>query len=153
MAAQNAYKLDYAYGTAPAYQPERKRKTENEPKVELKRVKKTREVVEAQNKKANNKVLVRFMAAVCVFFALYAVVCNSFAARNDAKHELDAKKESYVYAMAENRELKVKLNHLISAENIDRIAVEQLGLIKVAAGNEIYLDNQSENEVIYFKGK
>lgn len=153
MAAENAYKIDYAYGTAPAYAPERKRRVENEPKPELRKVKKTREVVQQQQKKANNRVLIKFMVTVCIFFALYVLVCNSFAARNDAKHNLDAQKEDLVFAQAQNRELQVELNHLISAENIDRIAVEKLGLVKVSAGNEFYLDNKSQNEVIYFEGK
>ena len=43
--------------------------------------------------------------------------------------------------------------NLISAENIDKIAVEQLGLVKITSGNEIYLDDTQDNRVIFSQNK
>ena len=153
MAAENAY--DYAYGFEPAYAPETSPVTqpEQEQKPELKKVKKRKIDIQRQNERATNVKLFKITANICSFLALYALVCSSFAARTEAKQALDAEKEKYIFCEAENRELKVQLNSIVSAENIDRIAVEKLGLVKVAAGDEIYLDTNSGNKVIYRQGK
>ncbi len=153
MAAENAYKYNYAYGYEPAYAPERKPEVQPEKKPDLKKVKKRKIDIDRQNERIVNKKLAKIVAVMCVFFALFAVVCNSFAARAQAKKDLDEIKEKYTFVEAQNRELKVELNNLISAENIDRIAVEKLGLVKVAPGNEIYMDENAENQVIYSRGK
>ncbi|MBQ8503880.1 MAG: cell division protein FtsL [Clostridia bacterium] len=155
MAAENAYKYEYAYGFDPAYAPERQpeKQPEKEKRPDLKTVKKRKEDIDKQNERVGNRKFFKIFVVLCVFFGLFAVVCDSFAMRDEAKKDLDILKDKYVFVEAENRELKVQLNNLISAENIDRIAVEKLGLVKVAAGNEIYLDDDSENQVIYSKGK
>jgi multidrug efflux pump subunit AcrA (membrane-fusion protein) len=70
-----------------------------------------------------------------------------------AKKNYEAAKTDYAFSQAKNRELKVQLNQLVSAENIDRIAVEQLGLVKVTSGNEIYLDTSDGNKVIFSQNK
>ena len=49
--------------------------------------------------------------------------------------------------------MKVKLNNLVSAVNIDDIAVNRLGLVKVGAGNEIYLDTSDGNKVVYYQAE
>ncbi len=147
MAAENAYKYDYGYGYAPQREPVALPEQENKP--ELKKVKKRKIDLLKQQERATNLKLLKIASVLCVFFALYAVVCNSFAMRADAKQNLEAVKEQYVFAEAQNRELKVQLNNLISTNNIDRIAVEKLGLVKVAAGSEIYLDTSEGNQVIF----
>lgn len=155
MAAENAYNYGYAYGFEPAYAPEKQPVTqpEKQKKPGLKEVKKRQEDILRQRERTVNRRIAAITTIMCVFLALFAVVCDSFAQRDEAKKNLDTIKEEYVFVEAQNRELKVELNNLVSAENIDRIAVEQLGLVKVAAGNEIYLDNETGNKVIYSKDK
>jgi len=150
MAAERAYDY-YAYETAPQREPVRKPDAEKKP--ELKRAKKTRQEVLLYREKMTNRKLVRVAAVVCSFLVLYAVVCNSFVAKDTARRNLEQVKEEYVFSQAKNRELKSELNKLISAENIDRIAVEELGLVKVTAGNEIYLDTVQDNKVIFSQNK
>lgn len=155
MAAENAYDYNYAYGYEPAYAPERNpvAQPEQEKKPELKKVKKRKIDIQRHNERVTNIKLLKITVIICSFLALYALVCNSFAARTQAKQLLDEEKERYVLCEAENRELKVQMNNLVSTENIDRIAVEKLGLVKVASGDEVYLDTQSGNKVIYRYGK
>ncbi len=155
MAAETAYKYDYAYGYEPAYVPEKAPVTlpEQEKKPELKKVKKTKKDIAKQNERATNRKMAVIVAVMCVFFAVFALACNSMATRESAKRSLDVIKEEYAFCETQNRELKVKLNKIISAENIDRIAVEKLGLVKVSSGNEIYFDSHTGNQVIYSKGK
>lgn len=157
MAAENAYKYDHTYAGAPAYAPEQNPVTQPKPKkqnqTEIKGIKSKAEDINKQNEVAYTKVFAKAFIVIGVFLALFAVYCNSMASREEAKLKLEKIKESYAYVEAENRELKVEINNLVNAENIDRIAVEELGLVKVAPGNEIYLDTQTGNQVIYSQGK
>lgn len=150
MAAERAYDY-YAYQAAPKRAPERAPEKENKP--ELRKVKKTQLEMRISNEKKANRRLVKIAAVVLSFLILYAVVCDSFVARDTARHTLDKTKEEYTFVQARNRELKVQLNSLVSAENIDRIATEELGLVKAAADSEIYLDTVSGNKVIFSQDK
>ena len=49
--------------------------------------------------------------------------------------------------------LSHQLSKLISADNIDKIAAQRLGLVKVASGNESYLDLNEDNQVILSQSK
>lgn len=150
MAAERAYDY-YAYEAAPERVPVRL--PEEKKKPELKKAKKTRQEILIYKEKMANRKLVKVAAVVLSFLVLYAVVCNSFIAKDTARRDLEAAKEDYAFAQAQNRELRGELNNLISAENIDRIAVEELGLVKVAAGSEIYLDSTQGNKVIFSQNK
>lgn len=151
MAAENAYN----YGYAPAYAPERKPEAQPERKKEtqVKKVRKTEQEARIYEERIGNRKSVKVFALIAVAFLLFAGAGHSKAMRDEAKRDLEQIKEEYVYVEACNRELKVQLNKIINAENIDQIAVEKLGLVKVAPGNEIYLDGDAENKVIYSKGK
>ncbi|MBR5826326.1 MAG: hypothetical protein IKY78_04485 [Clostridia bacterium] len=150
MAAERAYDY-YAYEAAPERVPVRL--PDKEKKPELKKAKKTQQEILIYKEKMANRKLVKVAAVVLSFLVLYAVVCNSFIAKDTARRNLENVKEEYVFAQAKNRELRGELNNLISAENIDRIAVEELGLVKVAAGSEIYLDSAQGNKVIFSQNK
>lgn len=150
MAAERAYDY-YAYEAAPERVPVRL--PDKEKKPELKKAKKTQQEILIYKEKMANRKLVKIAAVVLSFLVLYAVVCNSFIAKDTARRDLEAAKEEYAFAQAQNKELRGELNNLISAENIDRIAVEELGLVKVAAGSEIYLDSAQDNKVIFSQNK
>ena len=80
--------------------------------------------------------------------AMFAVACNSFIAKDKAKKRLDSANAQLVICQAENKELNAKLTALKSVENIDKFAVEKLGLVKVTPENEIYLGSEKGNRVI-----
>ena len=142
MAAERAYDYDYAYETSPKKRPTPVQEQEKKP--ELRKAKKTQQEILIYKEKIANRKLMKIAVVVFSFLVLYAVVCDSFVAKDTARQQLEAAKEEYVFSQAKNRELKVELNNLVSAENIDKIAVEQLGLVKVTSGNEIYLDTAHE---------
>ncbi len=150
MAAEKAYKLyDVAYETAPQLDPIPQKDEKNG----LKRAKKTQQEIRTYNEKVTNRKFIKIAAVVFSFLILYAVACHSFVARDTAKKNYETAKTEYAFSQAKNRELKVQLNQLVSAENIDRIAVEKLGLVKVTSGNEIYLDTSDGNKVIFSQNK
>ncbi len=148
MAAQQAYKYDMGYA-APKRAPETEKKVEKKP--ELKTVKRDKLEDAISSEKATNKKIVKVAVLLCVLIAMFGMVCNSFSVRDQAKMKLDKLQDEYVFAQSENREIKVKLNNLVSAVNIDEIAANRLGLVKVNAANEIYLDTSDGNKVVYIK--
>ena len=48
-----------------------------------------------------------------------------------------------------NQELKAELNSLVASVDIERYAVEKLGLVKVSPENEIYGQSDSGNKVVF----
>lgn len=143
MAAENAYKYDYGYA-APA-QPLVKEEKDN--KTEAQKLKVVENDVKALEKKANVQVLK--VAAVFAFvLVMFGLALNSFCARDAAKRRLDSANEKLLICQAENKELNAKLTALKSVENIDKFAVEKLGLVKVTPENEIYLNSGKGNKVV-----
>ena len=85
--------------------------------------------------------------------ALAGAFCNSLVARNESRAALQAAQKELAMYSDENIVLKDRLSKLVSAENIDRIATQKLGLVKIVAANETYLDSQKDNEVLFSQGK
>lgn len=146
MAAENAYKYDYGYFNTVAAQPlereERKEKKEQQVKVN-----KVHQSQTAQAKKSSLQ-LAKAVVVLAVVLTMFAGVLNSFIKRENAKDRLQAAKEELVICQAENKELNAKLTALKSVENIDKFAVEKLGLVKVTPENEIYLSSNGGNRVL-----
>lgn len=146
MAAEYAYQYDYGYSNAAPARPlereKRKQKTEQQRQVE-----RVQNSEKAQSKKATLQVMkaAAFLGAVLMMFA---VACNSFIIKDRAKNRLEAANEKLVICQAENKELNAKLTALKSVENIDKFAVEKLGLVKVTPENEIYLNSAKGNRVV-----
>ena len=146
MAAENAYKYDYGYyGAAPEQQPGEREEVKR--KAHQHKVEKLNQSEEAQGRKATLQVM-KAAAFLCVVLAMFAVACNSFIAKDKAKKRLDNANAQLVICQAENKELNAKLTALKSVENIDKFAVETLGLVKVTPENEIYLGSESGNRVV-----
>lgn len=146
MAAEYAYKYDYGYSNAAPAQPlereEKRRRAEQQ-----RQINKVQQSEAAQGKKATLQVM-KAAAFLCVVLAMFAVACNSFIAKDKAKKRLDSANAQLVICQAENKELNARLTALKSVENIDKFAVEKLGLVKVTPENEIYLGSEKGNRVI-----
>lgn len=150
MAAERAYKYDMGYAV-PERRPEIEKQPEKRP--ELRKVKKDKIEALISSEKATNRKLLKVTAFMSVILVMFAVVCNSFSVRDRARTRYENIQEDYVFSQSQNREMKVKLNNLVSAVNIDEIAVNRLGLVKATAGSEIYLDTSDGNKVILSQDK
>lgn len=147
MAAENAYKYDYGRSsTAPAMPSEEKRKQQQQApaKKSFEKMRTKDEYIEKQD----NKVVLKFASALLVLMLMFGIVCNSFSAKYDAQTDYEDAQATLNIRTAENQELNAKLAALRSVENIDKYAVEVLGLVKVTPENEIYLDSDKGNEVV-----
>lgn len=146
MAAENAYKYDYGYGNSTAAQPlekERKKKQAQQ-KSNVNKVQRS----EKAQRRAATLQLAKAAGVLAIAFTMFAVGCNSFVIRDKAKNRLETANETLVICQAENKELNAKLTALKSVENIDKYAVEKLGLVKVTPENEIYLNSSKGNRVV-----
>lgn len=149
MAAEFAYKYDYGSPAVKERQPQPKQAPERKP--EFKKYNSPMAERLAQERAATQKLLkvAAFLSAVIVVFA-FAV--NSFYQKDAAKRELDKAQDFYMLCESENKELQAKLTALATAENIDRYAVEKLGLVKVTADKEVYLEAEMGNKTIFYQG-
>ena len=85
--------------------------------------------------------------------ALAGAFCNSLVARTESRAALQSAKKELAMYSDENVVLQNKLSKLVSAENIDKIATQKLGLVKIASVNETYLETEKENEVLFSQSK
>lgn len=150
MAAEYAYNYDYGSPAVRENQAAPKREAQKRP--EFKKYNSPLAERLAEERAATRKLLkvAAFLSAVIVVFA-FAV--NSFYQRDSAKRLLTEAENNYMLCQSENKELHAKLTALASAENIDRYAVEKLGLVKVTADKEVYLTAETGNKTIYFQGE
>lgn len=150
MAAEYAYKYDY--GSPAVRDNQALPEKEFQRKPEFKKYNSPLAERLAEERAATRKLLkvAAFLSAVIVVFA-FAV--NSFYQRDSAKRLLTEAENKYMLCQSENKELHAKLTALASAENIDRYAVEKLGLVKVTADKEVYLTAETGNRTIYFQGE
>lgn len=146
MAAENAYKYDYAYSSAvPAKPLDEERKQQKKP---MEKPLQKMQTKAEYNEKQDNRVVFKFAAGLVVLMLMFGIVCNSYSSKYDAQLYYENMQASLNVCQAENQELNAKLAALRSVENIDRYAVEVLGLVKVTPENEIYLDSSKGNEVV-----
>ncbi len=148
MAAEYAYKYDYG---SPAVRENPLPKKEVQKKPEFKTYNSPLAKRLQEERAATQKVLkiASYLAAVIVAFSFATA---SFYEKDEAKRKLDTAQDFYMLCESENKELNAKLNALATAENIDKYAVERLGLVKITADKEVYLDAETDNKTIYFQG-
>ncbi len=144
--AETAYKYDYGYNYNAAVQPKREKQTKAQPKLEVIVNPLAKEIA---REKEVNRLALKVSAAIGAALVVFSVFCYSCVLISDAKHDLAYAENQLLIHQTKNEELKAELNSLVASVDIDKYAVEQLGLIKVSAENEVYLTSQTENKVIY----
>lgn len=150
MAAEYAYKYDYGSPAVRDNQALPKKEIQRRP--ELRKYNSPLAERLAEERAATRKLL-KLAALLGAFIVVFAFAVNSFYQKDAAKRLLTETENTYMLCQSENKELHAKLTALASAENIDRYAVEKLGLVKVTADKEVYLTAETGNQTIYFQGK
>lgn len=144
--AEYAYKYDFGYDANAAVQPKRKTEVERQPELKVivnplaKEIAREREV---------NVMALKLSALMLSLLVVMSVFCYSFVLMNDARHSLSDMENQLKIHQAQNQELKAELNALVAGVDIEKYAVEKLGLIKVSSENEIYINNETENKIIF----
>ena len=134
--AERAYKYDFGYDANAAVQPKRKVEVQSQPELKVIVNPLAKEI--AREKEVNKMAFKLSALMVCVFMVM-SVFCYSFVLMNDKQHSLTDVKNQLVIHQAKNEELKAELNSMVASVDIEKYAVEKLGLIKVTPENEVYL--------------
>ena len=138
-----------------AFSPAKKRQEQQIKKPNLKKVKpiqKTEEELREEKRRVRVKCL-RF--TFCIVLAASLGFLNIFAYyQNDsADRQINELNEKINMIEGENAEYSMKLSNMISLEQIETVAVEKLGLVKVNQNDIEYVKLATENRVLYSAGK
>lgn len=144
--AQTAYRYDFGYDANAAVQPKKQPQVQKQPELKVIVNPLAKEIA---REKEVNKMALKLSALMASLLVVMSVFCYSFVLMNDAQHSLTDAENKLKIHQAQNEELKAELNALVAGVDIERYAVEKLGLIKVASENEVYLNNQTENKIIF----
>lgn len=148
MAAERAY---YDYQAVPNIgAPQTQAPQEKKVKLERVENQKSRQIA---RERAVAITAAKVAVAVCACLVVLLFTVNSFIERQATKAELESVNVQHTVVLTKNRELKAQLNALVASVDIDKIAVEQLGLVKILPEDEIYLSPSSGNKVIVFDSK
>lgn len=144
--ADIAYRYDFGYEANAAVQPKRQTEVERQPELKVivnplaKEIAREREV---------NKMALKLSALMAAVLVVMSVFCYSFVLMNDKQHSLTDMENQLVIHQAKNDELKSELNSMVASVDIERYAIEKLGLIKVSADNEVYLKGDTANKIVF----
>ena len=144
--AERAYKYDFGYDANAAVQPKKEDKVQQQPELKVivnplaKEIAREREV---------NIMAFKLSALMVSLLVVMSVFCYSFVLMNDRQHTLTDMESQLVIHQAKNDELKSELNSMVASVDIERYAVEKLGLIKVSAENEIYIKGDTANKIVF----
>lgn len=144
--AENAYRYDFGYDANAAVQPKVKPQVKKQPELKVIVNPLAKEI--AREKAVNIKAF-KLTALLGALLAVMSLFCYSFVLMSDAQHDLTYIENQYGIHETKNHELKAELNSLVAGVDIERYAVEKLGLVKVSPENEIYNRSSAENKVVF----
>lgn len=154
--AANNYAYDYGdnlqYNAAPLKQPSPAPKSRPQPERKLKRLDNPLHDSAARQRAANLAVI-KFSAVVLVAFIALTAICASFSAVRKQQINLAKQKHTLSIFQSQQVEITAKLNALVTPDKIAKIAVEKLGMVKLADENRSYISFEDKNEVIVSKEK
>lgn len=144
--AEYAYRYDFGYDANAAVQPKIQPEVQKQPELKVivnplaKEMAREREV---------NIMALKLSALMLSLLVIMSVFCYSFVLMNDAQHSLSEVENQLKIHQAQNEELKAELNALVAGVDIEKYAVEKLGLIKVSSDNEVYISGETENKIVF----
>lgn len=148
--AQRAYQYDFGYEHNAVRKPRVEEQPQQSPKLRV--IKNPGAVIRAEERAAN-MVALKVLALIAVNFLLLTAVCYSFVLKNETRNQLTAIENQYDVHKAQYEELNIRLTALAAGVDIDKIATEKLGLVKVTPENEVYLEKEKENKIVFSQSK
>lgn len=121
-------------------------------KLEAAPEKKTQAQVREDNRKARVR-CVRAVVVLTVLSALFMTYIYAFCQCDSIDRKITALTTVYNMVCGENTELEMKLSNMVSLEQIEKVAVEQLGLVKLNSSDIEFVRLEAENKVLITQGK
>lgn len=130
---------------APKIYPETRRENRKKLRVDRKSNKKPDEVLEYEERTTRKQII--FVSAVVsiVLIALFAMLF-SYAQKNELNSDINTLKTELSFAQGENVTLNAKMENLISTSQIDKYAVEKLGMVKMETDQIRYINSEKTKE-------
>ncbi len=138
-----------------AFSPAERRKAEQKTTVELRKVE-PRQKTKEELKQEKRTVAVRCVRAViagAVLSALCFMNIYGYCKCDLADRKYKTLTEDYEMVQSDNTRLSMELNSMVSLEQIEKIAVEKLGLVKINASDIEYVRISKGNKVIVSSGE
>ncbi len=149
--AEFAYNYDYS---SPAVRRPEVGAPQRDPRKEREFKKYSNPMAERMaGERAATKKALKVASFLMAALVMFSITANSFYQKDSSKRELQEAKSFLVLCESENKELSAKLNALASAENIEKYAVETLGMVKVTGDKEVYLKSETGNKTLYRQGQ
>ncbi|MBQ6873387.1 MAG: cell division protein FtsL [Clostridia bacterium] len=151
MAVTARQEFDYNFD---AFAPARKREEQpKQPKLKrLDPVVKTEAQIKAESKTALIR-MVRNVSLSLAFTVLAVLNIYAYCQSDLQDRKYDQLTEQYEMVQSENTRLSMELNSMVSLEQIEKIAVEQLGLVKLDASEIEYVRLSEGSKVLVSSGK
>lgn len=144
--AERAYRYDFGYDANAAVQPKRQVEVQTQPEFKVIVNPLAKEIA---REKEVNKMALKLSALMASLLVIMSVFCYSFVLMNDRQHSLTDIENQLVIHQAKNDELKAELNAMVAGVDIEKYAVEKLGLIKVSEENEVYIKGDTANKIVF----
>lgn len=109
-----------------------------------------------QMREENRKARVRVIRAAVVLFvlsALFMTYIYAYCQCDTIDRKISSLQTQYNMVCGENTELEMKLSNMVSLEQIEKVAVEELGLVKLHSSDIEFVRLASENKVLVTQGR
>ncbi len=113
---------------------------------------KTPQQVRSESRTARIRYL-RVTAAMAVGVMLFMTYLFALYKCDSIDRQIASLTTDYNMVCGENTELSMKLNNMVSLEQIEKVAVEELGLVKANSADIEFVRLEGENKVIVTHGK
>lgn len=128
--------------------PERPRLVKIEAEPELK----SPQQLSFERKKARVR-CVRAIVVLVVLSALFMTYLYGYCRCDSIDRQISALSTDYDMLCGENTELSMKLSNMVSLEQIEKVAVEELGLVRLNSADVEFVRLEGENKVLVTQGK
>lgn len=135
-----------------AFEPVERRKAreKEEQKTQLRKYTQTAEDIQqaAQDRKKAAQSAFKVIATSVVLFGLFFANLKLYSMSDMADREYSALNEKYSMVVSNNQKLSMELNSMISIEQVEKTAVEELGLVKLDQSQIEYVKTSAGNRVV-----
>jgi len=141
----------YNYGTSPRKTdpiPTRRKPNQNSPKIS--KNKKTSTLKNTDKNKKNKQLKLKKQKAktifyLCVSFIVLFTICYRYSLINEEFNNLNSAKSQLSKIQRENSALKLSIENSVNLNNVEKIALEKLGMQKLDKSQMVYITLEKED--------
>lgn len=147
MAAEFAYDM---YSAAPERAPQKRpqKKTQRE----FESLERKSPDLDAKSK-SNAVTIIKCTAFAAFVVVCLGIMCSSLAGAREAKLKYSRELANLEIYKSQLVEVNAKLGTLVTPDKIAKIAVEQLGMVKLPDENKTYAVSNRDNEIVFSREK